>query len=156
MTFIAVSVCPLRGLGHDSGGMNISHCPLCCPGSLPGCGRVFQGIIPGWSHALPCTQFTEDQRLGPLLNQWQSGALWEQMLSVLGWSTVNQKGSPWYVPKKEKVFRVLNHSSPAQYSNCHYYSNNNYIQLGHIVRGNIIHDAPLISVRPDMVYHWYK
>jgi len=33
--------------------MYLTICPLHGPGSIPDRGRVFQGIIPAWSHVLP-------------------------------------------------------------------------------------------------------
>jgi len=45
------------------------------PGSTLGYGEEFQGIFPGWSHALPCTQVWEDQRPEPQPKQWSSAYL---------------------------------------------------------------------------------
>lgn len=54
-------------VSHDNsvGGCVSFVCPLCGSGSILGRGRVFQGIISGWSHLVPCAQAWEEQRLGP-------------------------------------------------------------------------------------------
>jgi len=44
-----LTICPLRGPGHDGSvgkPMYFAVCPLHSPGLIPGSGRVFQGISP--------------------------------------------------------------------------------------------------------------
>ena len=69
---------PLRGPGHDSSvgkWMNLTVCPPCGPGSIPGHGGVFQGIFP-WLITLCQPVLSQRDRKWPSLPSKAPHNLW--------------------------------------------------------------------------------
>ena len=83
-----------------------------CSCSNPSCGRIFQGIIPGWSHAFRCTQAWRDQESQlklwlrvPPYRKCLQGESWDVYGST--WSTANERQncSLWkWVPSYQLIF----------------------------------------------------